>query len=189
MKMKNFIKFLSAVVIVSSSLFTWAQNRDSRIMVMPQIQVRGVGQGKSVVAFVVNGKAPLISSGGVATINWVNGRSEHVPSLRGEALFPHFDYVDYNTQVVRVKSNYLVLLSIDASKPTPVYLSRQIDDARCPLVPPEEDLGSNPNEGCVPGVVSPYMSDILGFISLERILNDPAVKAKRPVLLQLGVDF
>jgi hypothetical protein len=33
------------------------------------------------------------------------------------------------------------------------------------------------------------MSDILAFISLERILNDPAVKAKRPVLLQLGVDF
>lgn len=183
------MKLLSAVVVVSSSLATWAQNRDPRIMVMPQIQVRGVSHGKSVVAFVVNGKVPLISSGGVATINWVNGRSEHVPSLRGESLLPHFDYVDYNTHVVRVKSNYLVLLSIDPSKPMPAYVSRQIDDARCPMVPPEKDLGRNPNEGCVPGAVSPYMSDILGFISLDRVLGDPAVKANRPVLLQRGVDF
>jgi hypothetical protein len=186
--MKN--PFSTLFVFVAMLLITPGSQASERPQKMPALVIQGLDQAtQRVVAFAVNGKEPLISSGSQAMVSWVNGRSDHVLSSRRQAEIPSFNYIPSNVQIVRYDTNYVVLMAFPTNKATPAHLSRQLDDPRCPALPQGRALGYNPNDGCRPGSLSPYMSDIIGFVSLERILNDPAVKQGRPAVLIKGRDF
>jgi hypothetical protein len=181
--MKTFLIFIFLFANMGSLL---AQDR---VQKMPNLKIQGVSHSQNVVAFAVNGKAPLISSGSQAMVSWVNGRSATVLSIRNQAQIPAFEYVVSNIQFVRYETNYVVLLAFPGNMNQTAYLSRQLNDPRCPSVPPERDLGYNPNEGCRAGTLSPFMGNILGFIPIERIVDDPAAKRGEDVVLKRGEDF
>jgi len=185
----NWMKSLTLSIIALGSMSLAAQSREQKIRTMPPLQIEGIPAGKKVVAFAVNGKVALLSSGGVANVSWVNGKSEEAPVVRSRATLKSFEYVAFNVQFVRIATNYVVIVAYDPSLGSPAYLSRQIDDDRCPSTAPLNELGIDPNEGCEDGKLSPYMGEILGYVDLARITSDPNANSNRTVVLKKGVDF